>query len=200
MKNRLAAIIFGMLICLVAPCTSSVALADPGGALPLSGVGSMSLPDWLEAKAAKGMENQTNAGIQYDLVGLNKDTWHYARVVAYKLEQNLGFAALLYGVAESNPQVLGELAKPLVAKNLEENGGRILEWSPAKKALLGGRNVPLIASRLIMTDKVPLPMAATVYVFMNHDRMFAVGLFAPDSDRQFWAQLFRQMAADMTWE
>lgn len=200
MRNRLVAIFIGVLLCITAPGTHTLALADPGGSLSLAGIGSMSLPEWLEAKAAKGMENQTNAGIQYDLVGFNKDTWHYARVVSYKMEQNMGVAALLFGVAESNPQVLGELAKPLLSKSLEENGGRILEWTPAKKAMLGGRSVPVITSRLIMTDKVPLPMAATVYVFMNQDRLYAVGLFAPDSDRQFWAQLFRQMATDMKWE
>ena len=200
MRKRLVAIFIGVFLCITAPGTHAVALADPGGSLALAGIGSMGLPEWLEAKAATGMENQTNAGIQYDLVGFNKDTWHYARVVSYKMEQNMGVAALLFGVAESNPQVLGELAKPLLSKSLEENGGRILEWTPAKKAMLGGRSVPVITSRLIMTDKVPLPMAATVYVFMNQDRLYAVGLFAPDSDRQFWSQLFRQMAADMKWE
>ena len=177
----------------------AIAGAEPGGTLTVSGVGSLSLPDWLEAKEAKGLENQTNAGLQYDLVGLYKDTWHYARLVTYKMEQNMGVAALLFGVAEANPQVLGELARPLLDKNLAENGGKILEWMPAKKAMLGGRNVPSISARLIMTDKVPLPMAATVYVFMHQDRLFAIGLFAPDSDRQFWTQQFRQMSADMKW-
>jgi hypothetical protein len=200
MNKRLVVILLGALLCMVTPGTYAVVSAEPGGVLPLSGIGTLGLPDWLEMKPAKGMENQPNAGTQYDLVGLEKDTWHYARVVAYKMEQNLGVASLLFGVAESNPQILGELAKPLLNKSLEENGGRILEWTPAKKAMLGGRSVPIITSRLIMTDKVPLPMAATVYVFMNHDRLFALGLFAPDSDRQFWAQLFRQRAADMKWE
>lgn len=190
----------GMFICLTVFGLQSVAMAEPGGALAVPGVGSLSMPDWLEAKAAKGLENQPNAGLQYDLVGFTKDTWHYARLVSYKMEQNLGVAALLFGAAEANPQVLGELARPLLAKSLEENGGRILEWTPTKKATFGGRSVPVITSRLIMTEKVPLPMAATVYVFMHKDRLFAVGLFSPDSDRQFWAQQFRSMAADLKWE
>jgi hypothetical protein len=199
-NKKLIVILLGALLSVVAPGTYAVASAEPGGVLSLSGIGTLGLPDWLAMKPAKAMENQPNSGAQYDLVGLERDTWHYARVVAYKMEQNLGAASLLFGVAESNPQILGELAKPLLNKSLEENGGRILEWTPAKKAMLGGRSVPVITSRLIMTDKVPLPMAATVYVFMNHDRLFALGVFAPDSDRQFWAQLFRQMAADMKWE
>ncbi len=178
---------------------ASVAHAESGGALQVAGIGSFPLPDWLEAKAAKGLENQPNAGMQYDLVGFSKDTWHYARLVAYKMDQNLGVASLLFGVAEANPQVLGELARPLLEKSLADNGGKILEWLPAKKAPLGGRNVPSITARLIMTDKVPLPMTATVYVFLHQDRLFAVGLFSPDSDRQFWAQQFRQMAADLKW-
>ena len=177
----------------------NVAWAEPGGTLQVGGVGSFSLPDWLEAKAAKGMDNQPNAGIQYDLVGFSADTWHYARLVAYKMDQNLGVASLLFGVAESNPQVLGELARPLLEKSLADNGGKILEWSTPKKTPLGGRNVPAISARLIMTDKVPLPMAATVYVFLHQERLFALGLFSPDSDRQFWGQQFRQMATGMKW-
>jgi hypothetical protein len=175
-------------------------MADPGGLLAVPGVGSMSLPVWLEAKTAKGLENQPNAGLQYDMVGFTKDTWHYARLVSYKIEQNLGVAALLFSAAEANPRILGDLARPLLARSLEENGGRILEWTPAKKALFGGRNVPVITSRLIMTEKVPLPMAAKVYIFMHRDRLFAVGLFSPDSDRLFWEQQFQLMTATMIWE
>lgn len=185
---------------LIASAPQAVAFADSGGIFAIPGVGSLSLPEWLEATAAKGLENQPNAGLQYDLVGFSKDTWHYGRLVSYKMDQNLGVASLLFGVAEANPQVLGELARPLLEKSLAENGGRILEWTPAKKALFGGRNVPMITARLIMTDKVPLPMAATVYVFMYKDHLFAVGLFSPDSDRLFWTQQFRQMAAEMKWE
>ena len=196
----LFAVTLWIFLCLPALVFTPVAQAAPGGVLTLPGMGSMSLPDWLEATTAKVLEKQPNSGLQYDLVGLSKDTWHYARVVTYKMEQNLGMAALLFGAAEANPQILGELARPLLAKNLEENGGRILDWAPAKKAMFGGRSVPVINARLIMTDKVPLPMAATVYVFMHQDRLFAVGLFSPDSDRPFWAQQFRQMAADMKWE
>jgi hypothetical protein len=180
--------------------TDNVVWAEAGGTLEGAGIGSFGLPEWLEAKAAKGLENQPNAGVQYDLVGFSTDTWHYARLVAYKMEQNLGVAAMLFGVAEANPQVLGELARPLLEKSLADNGGKILEWSTPKKAPLGGRNVPAISARLIMTEKVPLPMAATVYVFMYQDRLFALGLFSPDSDRQFWAQQFRQMATTLKWK
>ena len=202
MTKKIGAIaIFSILLLFVSSMRdfASVAKAESGGALQIAGIGSFPLPDWLEAKAAKGLENQPNAGMQYDLVGFSKDTWHYARLVAYKMDQNMGVASLLFGVAEANPQVLGELARPLLDKSLADNGGKILEWLPAKKAPLGGRSVPAISARLIMTDKVPLPMTATVYVFLHQDRLFAVGLFSPDSDRQFWAQQFRQMAADLKW-
>ncbi len=203
MKRRnvsVAAIMAGVLICLTMLSLHPVAVAASGGALAIPGVGYFSLPDWLEAKEAKGLENQPNAGLQYDLTGYSKDTWHYARLVSYKMEQNLGVASLLFGAAESNPKILGELARPLLAKSLEENGGRILEWTPAKKSTLGGRSVPTIMARLIMTDKVPLPMAATVYIFMHQEHLFAIGLFSPDSDRLFWTQHFRQMAASMRWQ
>ena len=194
------AMVFGICPLLMGIAPKSVVFAGPGGEFSIPGVGSMNLPDWLEATAAIGLENQPNAGLQYDLVGFSKDTWHYGRLVTYKLNQNLGVASLLFGVAESNPQVLGELARPLLAKSLAENGGRILEWAPAKKALFGGSNVPVINARLIMTEKIPLPMAATVYVFMHRDRLTAVGLFSPDSDRLFWNQQFRQLAASLHWE
>jgi len=183
-----------------APGLQSVAMADSVGVLAVPGVGSFSLPDWLEVNTAKGLGNNANAGLQYDMVGLSQNTWHYARLVSYRMEQNLGVFSLLFGAAEANPQILGELARPFLAKSLAENGGRILEWNPAQKAIFGGRSVPVIMARLIMTEKVPLPMAATVYVFMHQDRLSAVGLFSPDSDRLFWAQQFRQMAATMKWE
>ena len=176
------------------------AVASPGGPLAIPGVGTLTLPEWLTGTEAKGLDTQQNAGWQYDLVGSSGDTWHYARLVSYRLEQNPGPAALLFGIAEANPQVLGELARPLLEKSLAENGGKILEWSQARKKQFGGRSVPSISARLIMTEKIPLPMAAQVYVFMNRERLFAFGLFAPDSDRIFWEQLFGKMSGQMTWE
>ena len=176
------------------------AAASPGGATAIPGVGALVLPEWLTGTEAKGLDNQQNAGWQYDLVGFSGDTWHYARLVSYRLDQNLGPAALLFGIAEANPQVLGELARPLLEKSLAENGGKILEWSQVRKKQFGGRSVPCISARLIMTEKIPLPMAAQVYVFMNREKLFAFGLFVPDSDRVFWEQLFGKMSGQMTWE
>lgn len=197
-------VLYPLLIALIVagptfPAAGPVAEAA-GGFLSVSGVGIMRLPDWVECKEAVGLEKQQNAGQQFDLVGLSQNTWHYARLVSYRMEQNLGAASLLFGIAEANPRALGEVARPLLSKSLEDNGGKILEWTPANKAPLGGRSVPVIKARLIMTDKVPLPMAATVYVFMHQDRLTALGLFSPDSDRLFWEQYFRQMATDMKWE
>ena len=180
---------------------NSVAFASPaGGTLVVGGVGSLTLPEWLSATEAKGLENQKNAGLQYDLVGFSGDVWHYARLVSYRLEQNLGPAALLFSLAESNPQVLGELARPLLEKSLAENGGKILEWSQARKSSFGGRSVPTISARLIMTEKAPLPMAAKVYVFMHKDRIVAFGLFAPDSDRVFWEKTGTGLFGQLAWE
>ena len=176
------------------------AKAAPGAPLTLSGIGIFSIPDWLEATPAKGMDDQTNAGQQYDIVGLSGDTWHYARLVSYRMEQNLGPAAMLFGLVEANPKLLGEVARSLLEKSLADNGGRILEWSQARRAQLGGRSVPVISARLIMTEKVPLPMAATVYVFSQKDHIFAIGLFAPDSDRLFWKNTFNGMADQLRWE
>ena len=173
--------------------------SQTGGSFELSGVGTLPLPEWLEASQAKGLENQPNAGLQYDLVGLSGEVWHYARLVSYRLEQNLGPAAILFGIAEANPQILGELARPLLEKNLAENGGKILEWSQARKASFGGRSVPVISARLVMTDKVPLPMAAKVYVFSHKDRIFALGIFAPDSDRIFWEHTSAKMFGKINW-
>jgi hypothetical protein len=188
------------LLFLVAIAFQPSVSAEPGGTLAISGLGTLNLPDWLEAKAAKGLESQPNAGQQYDLVGLSKDTWHYARLISYKVEQDLGPASLLFSMADSNPQVLelmSGLIRPILTKNLEENGGKVLEWYPAKKASFGGRSVPVLTARLIMTEKVPLPMFATVYVFMQGDRPSGFGMFCPDSDRLFWIPLFGQMVSQM---
>ena len=192
-------------ICLVVTLISGFiqtgnAAEAAGGLLTVPGVGSMVLPDWLEAKAAKPMDGQQNAGLQFDMTGLSKDTWHYARLVSYRSEQNLGPAALLFGAVESNPQLLVSLIQPMLARSMEENGGKVLEWFPAKKASLGGRSVPVLTARLIMTDKVPMPMFATVYVFMHQDKVSAMGMFCPDSDRLFWSPLFGQMAGQLKWE
>ncbi len=194
------AILFFTCCWMLTGLSSIAAAASEDGQVAIVGVGTATLPEWLKATAAKGIENQPNAGVQYDLVGLSGDSWHYARVVSYRLEQNLGPAALLFGLAESNPQVLGQLARPLLEKSLAENGGKILEWSQARKMQLGGRNVPGISARLVMTDKVPLPMAAKVYVFMHKERLFALGIFVPDSDRIFWQQISDKIFAKLNWE
>ena len=185
--------IFAAGLCLAPQQSVNAAVANNPGNLALPGIGGIMLPEWLVATAAKGLESQPNAGQQYDLSGLSGDAWRYARIVVYRLEQNLGPAALLFGFVESNPTALGELARPLLEKNLAENGGKILEWSPARKTSLGGRSVPTISARLIMTEKVPLPMAATVYVFMHKERLYAVGYFVPDSDRRFWEKMANPM-------
>ena len=108
---------------------ANAAVASDPPNLILPGIGGIALPDWLAATAAIGLENQPHAGQQYDLAGLSGDAWRYARVVVYRLEQNLGPAALLFGIVESSPAALGELARPLLEKSLAENGGKILEWS-----------------------------------------------------------------------
>ena len=179
---------------------ANAAVASDPANLILPGLGGIVLPDWLAATAAIGLENQPHAGQQYDLAGLSGDAWRYARVVVYRLEQNLGPAALLFGIVESSPAALGELARPLLEKSLAENGGKILEWSPARKTLLGGRGVPTISARLTMTEKVPLPMAATVYVFMHKEKLYALGYFVPDSDRRFWEKVATPMLAQLKWE
>ena len=192
--------IFAAGLCLAPQQSVNAAVANNPGNLALPGIGGIMLPEWLVATAAKGLESQPNAGQQYDLSGLSGDAWRYARIVVYRLEQNLGPAALLFGFVESNPTALGELARPLLEKNLAENGGKILEWSPARKTSLGGRSVPTISARLIMTEKVPLPMAATVYVFMHKERLYAVGCFVPDSDRRFWEKMANPMFGQLKWE
>ena len=192
--------IFAAGLCLAPQQSVNAAVANNPGNLALPGIGGIMLPEWLVATAAKGLESQPNAGQQYDLSGLSGDAWRYARIVVYRLEQNLGPAALLFGLVESNPMALGELARPLLEKNLSENGGKILEWSPARKTSLGGRGVPTISARLTMTDKVPLPMAATVYVFMHKERLYALGYFVPDSDRRFWERIANPMFGQLKWE
>lgn len=205
MKNFYARLIIqvGLIVGLCLFSTLQLASAAIPAAteqLVLPGIGGLVLPDWLTASTAKGLENQDNSGQQVDLTGLSGDAWHYARIVVYRLEQNLGPAALLFGIVENNPAALGELARPLLEKSLAENGGKILEWSTARKTQLGGRGVPTISARLTMTEKVPLPMAATVYVFMHKDRLFAVGYFVPDSDRRFWDKIASPMFNQLRWE
>ena len=192
--------IFAAGLCLAPQQLVNAAVANDPGNLALPGIGGIMLPEWLVATAAKGLESQPNAGQQYDLSGLSGDAWRYARIVVYRLEQNLGPAALLFGIVEASPTALGELARPLLEKSLAENGGKILEWSPARKTSLGGRGVPTISARLTMTDKVPLPMAATVYVFMHKERLYALGYFVPDSDRRFWEKIANPMFGQLKWE
>ena len=192
--------IFAAGLCLAPQQSVNAAVANNPGNLALPGIGGIMLPEWLVATAAKGLESQPNAGQQYDLSGLSGDAWRYARIVVYRLEQNLGAAALLFGIVEASPTALGELARLLLEKSLAENGGKFLEWSPARKTSLGGRSVPTISARLTMTDKVPLPMAATVYVFMHKERLYALGYFVPDSDRRFWDKIANPMFGQMKWE
>ncbi len=196
--------IFAIWAAILLICFSSLppvfAASSTGGSLGIVGVGSISLPEWMMATEAKGLENQPNAGLQYDLVGLSGDAWHYARLVAYRIEQTQGPAALLFGIAEANPQILGELARPLLEKSLAENGGKILEWSQSRKTSFGGRSVPAISARLIMTEKVPLPMSAKVYIFMHKERLFALGVFVPDTDRFFWEKTINDMTSKISWE
>ena len=199
-SHRIATIALIVGLCLFAPLQPVVAMPAATRQFNLPGIGGVALPDWLTASVAKGLENQTNAGQQYDLTGLSGDAWRYARIVVYRLEQNLGPAALLFGIVEASPTALGELARPLLEKSLAENGGKILEWSPARKTSLGGRGVPTISARLTMTDKVPLPMAATVYVFIHKERLYALGYFVPDSDRRFWDKIANPMFGQMKWE
>ena len=199
-SHRIATIALIVGLCLFAPLQPVVAMPAATRQFNLPGIGGVALPDWLTASAAKGLENQANAGQQYDLTGLSGDAWRYARIVVYRLEQNLGPAALLFGIVEASPTALGELARPLLEKSLAENGGKILEWSPTRKTSLGGRGVPTISARLTMTDKVPLPMAATVYVFIHKERLYALGYFVPDSDRRFWDKIANPMFGQMKWE
>ena len=199
-SRRVVTIALVVGVCLFCPLQQVAAMPAATGQFVLPGIGGLAIPDWLTASAAKGLEKQTETGQQYDLTGLSGDAWRYARIVVYRLEQNLGPAALLFGLVESNPMALGELARPLLEKNLAENGGKILEWSPARKTSLGGRSVPTISARLIMTDKVPLPMAATVYVFMHKERLYALGYFVPDSDRRFWEKMANPMFGQLKWE
>ena len=199
-SRRVVTIALVVGVCLFCPLQQVAAMPAATGQFVLPGIGGLTIPDWLTASAAKGLEKQADTGQQYDLTGLSGDAWRYARIVVYRLEQNLGPAALLFGFVESNPTALGELARPLLEKNLAENGGKILEWSPARKTSLGGRSVPTISARLIMTEKVPLPMAATVYVFMHKERLYAVGYFVPDSDRRFWEKMANPMFGQLKWE
>ena len=135
--NRRAFALWAVILLLCFSSLPSVfAASSTGGSLGIAGVGSVSLQEWMMATEAKGLENQPNAGLQYDLVGLSGDAWHYARLVAYRIEQTQGPAALLFGIAEANPQILGELARPLLEKSLAENGGKILEWSQSRKLRL----------------------------------------------------------------
>ena len=112
-------------LCLLPQGSVDAALASDPGSLTLPGIGGIVLPEWLVATAAKGLETQPNTGQQYDLTGLSGEAWRYARIVVYRLEQNLGPAALLFGLVEANPAALAEMARPLLEKSLAENGGKV---------------------------------------------------------------------------
>ena len=134
-SRRVVTIALVVGVCLFCPLQQVAAMPAATGQFVLPGIGGLAIPDWLTASPAKGLEKQTETGQQYDLTGLSGDAWRYARIVVYRLEQNLGPAALLFGLVESNPMALGELARPL----LEKKSGR--KWRKNTRMVASPQNL-----------------------------------------------------------
>lgn len=176
------------------------AASSNGIPLEIADIGTIMIPSWLQVNEAKNMEGAVSINAQYDMTGLQKDTYHYARTIVYKDTKDMGLAADLFNYVEFKEpllQMASDTLKGTVTKNLESNGAKLLEWYPIQKANIGKQSAFLLSARLIVTDKLPLPMFADIYVTVKDRHLIGVGFICPDSDRTFWQPIFREMISQV---
>ncbi|MEN6566412.1 MAG: hypothetical protein ABFC57_08925 [Veillonellales bacterium] len=172
-----------------------VAISTP---LEIADIGTLLLPLPVEATEAKGVEGTAAIAAQYDITANINDTRHYARLIIYKDTKDMGLAADIFTQASANTkslQLISGAVKEMVGKSITENGAQLLQWYPLKPAAVGKTNAINLTSLLIVTEKLPLPMFANVYVFTQDRHLTGLALLCPDSDRTYWEPLFRDMMA-----
>ena len=174
--------------------------AAVGTPLEIAEVGTLMLPAGLDITDANDTETKPGLSSQYDLVCLSNDTWHYGRLVVFKDKRDMGLAAEMFNQGIQNRQVLkvlSDAAKDMIEKNLTNNGSKLLQWYSPKTALIGKHKGLSLAARFTATDKLPMPLYASMYFYMPSRQLVGLAIICPDSDRQYWDPLFRDSVANL---
>jgi hypothetical protein len=192
-----------LLILLLASCLmTAVASAEPTmKAFAISGVGLSSLPNEIDFADAVGTETMKNMESQYDLTGSSGNVSHYARLVVYKDTRDLGAVLSLIDMVDFKAELvtlMSNMGQKLVAKKLEENGAKLVEWYPASKVQIQKHNGVQLGAKVILSEKLPLPMFATVAVYPKDGKLTGIVLLCPDSDRLYWQPVFKQIINSAT--
>lgn len=189
-----------MAIMIIASFNFSTCQAAAGTPLEIADLGTLMLPAGLDIKDAKDTETTSGLDSQYDLVCLSNDTWHYARLVVFKDKRDMGLVAEMFNQGIQNPHVLKVLSnagKDMIEKKLANNGSQLLQWYPPKSTKIGRHNGLGLSFRATATDKLPLPLYATAYVYVTTRQLVGLAILCPDSDRQYWEPLFRDAVANI---
>ncbi len=139
--------------------------------------------------------------IQYDLTGPEGDVSHYARLIVYKDTRDLGPVLALVDLVEFKPELvalMSNLGQKLVAKKLEENGAKLLQWLPVSKVSIQKHNGVQFGAKVTVSEKFPVPMFTSVAVYPQDGKLTGIALMCPDSDRLYWQPIFRQMLDRVT--
>lgn len=187
--------LLGLIFCLVVVFGYYPLSANAAGIpLEVADIGTLTLPGNLDIKPAIETETAPGLSAQYDLTCLDTDTWHYARLVIFKDNRDMGLAAAMFNQGVQNPQILNALsdsAKNMLEKSLSQNGAHMLEWYPPRSAVAGKRNALSVAFRCTATDKLPMPLYASMYFFVPDQKLAGVAIFCADSDRKYWEPLLK---------
>ena len=191
------AFIFFTLLAFFCVVTGTTASAMPDlQAFAIDGVGTSFLPAGINSANAVGTEEMKNMETQYDLTGTDKNISHYARLIIYKDPHDLGPALSFIDLVEFKPELvtlMSNTGKNLISKKMEEQGAKLIEWLPASKALINKHNGIQLGARFSLSEKLPLPMYATVAVYPQDGKLTGIALICPDTDREYWRPVYTQI-------
>ena len=174
---------------------------DDMKAVVIDGVGGSFIPSGVDFASAVGTENMKNIETQYDLTSTGRDCSHYARLLVYKDNHDLGPALALVDLVEFRPELvtlMSNMGQKLVSKKLDENGAKLIEWLPANKVYVQKHNGVQFGARLTLSEKLPLPMYAVIVVYPQNGTLTGIALMCPDSDRLYWQPIFKQIITSIT--
>lgn len=184
-----------LIFCLVVMVSFYPLSANAAGIpLEVTDIGTLTLPGNLDIKPAREAETAPGLSAQYDLTCFDNTTWHYARLVIFKDNRDMGLAAVMFNQGVQNPQiltVLSDSAKDMLEKSMSQNGAHMLEWYPPKSAVAGKYNALSVAFRCTATDKLPMPLYASMYFFVPDQKLAGLAIFCADSDRKYWEPLLK---------
>lgn len=169
-------------------------------AFSIEGIGTSVFPAELVGEAAVGTETMTNLETQYDLTSSGKSGSHYARLVVYKDSRDLGFAGTLLDLVDFKPELvamMSNMGKNLVSQKMEEHGLKLLEWAPVTKITVQKHNGIHLGAKFSLSDKLPLPMFASVAVYPQDGKLTGLALICPDSDKAYWQPVFTQLVQNL---